>query len=116
MPAADAADVEARWQRIKDAEKSRSSVTDGVPHSLPALTQAAKLMTRLDNAGRPVPVEPAAAAAVSELAASGLDPAELVLAAIAFEREAGRDPDAEFRSRVRAFRERILAAEQAEAE
>jgi XTP/dITP diphosphohydrolase len=113
LPAADASDVEARWQSLKAAEKERSSVTDGVPHSMPALTQVAKLLTRLANAGQSAPLEPAAAAAVAELAASGHDLGEVVIAAIAQQRSAGLDPDAVLRERVRGLRTRITAAERA---
>lgn len=41
-----AAEVDAEWQRIKAAEKSRDSVHDGLPASLPALLWADKLVGR----------------------------------------------------------------------
>lgn len=112
VAAADASEVEARWQQQKNAEKSRSSVTDGVPVSLPALTQVNKLMTRLHNAGLPAPLDAAAVAAVAEIQANGVDLAALQLAVIAALRADGQDPDARMRSEVRDFRAAIQAAEQ----
>ena len=72
-PAADAAYVEAKWQELKNAEKARTSVTDGVPVSLPALTQASKLLQRLDNADAAAPLSLPAVEAVSDLMTSGLE-------------------------------------------
>lgn len=111
MPVADAIDVEARWQELKRLEKSRTSVIDGVPVSLPAQTQVAKLLTRLANAQVPPPVETAAAAAVEKLVAEGHDLTSIVLAVIAHQQAAGLDPDAEMRAKVRDFRRAIQAVE-----
>jgi XTP/dITP diphosphohydrolase len=43
---ADASEVEANWHVAKAAEKGRDSVTDGIPHALPALLRAAKVESR----------------------------------------------------------------------
>mgnify|MGYP003346242486 CR=1 FL=1 len=112
-PAADAAYVEAKWQELKNAEKARTSVTDGVPVSLPALTQASKLLQRLDNADAAAPLSLPAVEAVADLMTSGLDAGELMIALVARLRAEGRDPDALMRESVRAFRTAIVAAEQA---
>jgi XTP/dITP diphosphohydrolase len=45
--------VVANWEVIKDAEKSRASVTDGIPVSLPALSLARKLLARSARIGIP---------------------------------------------------------------
>lgn len=111
VAAADASAVEANWQRLKNAEKSRTSVTDGVPVSLPALTQLAKLLTRLRNAEGQAPVPANAAAAVAALESQGLDLSDVVIAAIAAQHSKGDDPDALLRERVRAFRGAIQAVE-----
>ena len=47
--------VAANWEQIKQAEKQRQSVTDGVPLGQPALALAAKLVSRAGKAGLPVP-------------------------------------------------------------
>lgn len=38
--------VEANWHALKAKEKGRTSVTDGIPESLPALVRAAKVLAR----------------------------------------------------------------------
>ena len=50
-----AADVAARWDEIKHAERRRSSVLDGVPRSLPALMRAQKLVSRAGALAVPAP-------------------------------------------------------------
>ncbi len=109
--AADAAAVESKWQELKNAEKSRTSVTDGVPVSLPALTQASKLLQRLDNASAPAPLHMDAVEAVEDALASGIDPGQLMIALVAKLRAEGRDPDALMRESVRGFREAIINSE-----
>ena len=52
----DAASVNDAWQEIKAREKDRTSPTEGVPASLPALLYADKVLDRLDRAGSPVAV------------------------------------------------------------
>lgn len=48
---ADAGEVEVNWERLKQAEKERSSLMDDVPASLPALARAAKLQRRAASVG-----------------------------------------------------------------
>ncbi len=45
-----------QWDRIKRAEKDRSSALDGVPGSLPALARAQKIASRAARAGLDAPV------------------------------------------------------------
>lgn len=47
-----------QWDRIKRAEKDRSSALDGVPGSLPALARAQKIASRAARAGLDAPVPP----------------------------------------------------------
>ena len=47
----DDVDVPGRWERIKQAEKARESVLDGVPATMPALARAQKVVGRLRRAG-----------------------------------------------------------------
>jgi tetrapyrrole methylase family protein / MazG family protein len=49
--AATAADVMARWEQIKKAEKGRSSVMEGIPLALPALLYAMKVQKRAATEG-----------------------------------------------------------------
>lgn len=42
----DASHVESNWQQMKQVEKGRTSVTEGIPAALPALVLANKLLSR----------------------------------------------------------------------
>ena len=47
----DADDVAERWERLKKAEKGRSSVMDGIPSTLPALAYALKVQRKAASQG-----------------------------------------------------------------
>ena len=111
VESSDAATVEAAWQALKNAEKARTSVTDGVPVSLPAFTQANKLLQRLDHGSMTVPINGASVAAAEAVLASGADASDVVIALIHLLREQGVDADAELRDRVTKFRAAIIAME-----
>lgn len=49
--ASDPAEVEAAWRRIKDGEKRRDGLLDGVPLALPALARAQKAVARARHDG-----------------------------------------------------------------
>ena len=49
--AADAAEVLGRWERLKQQEKGRASLVEGIPAALPALARVAKLEGKLRSAG-----------------------------------------------------------------
>jgi XTP/dITP diphosphohydrolase len=55
VDAADASAVQANWETIKAAEKSRSSVLDGIPMALPALARADKVLGRVERLDAAVP-------------------------------------------------------------
>jgi XTP/dITP diphosphohydrolase len=95
-----ASEVEANWDAIKQAEKQRESILDGVPVALPALARAAKLVGRADKAGLDVAV-PGSGSIGDRL---------LALAAEA--QRAGFDPEAELRGALTAWGEAVRAAEQ----
>jgi len=48
-------EVAARWEVLKKAEKGRTSVTEGIPASLPALALVAKLQRKAESVGMPLP-------------------------------------------------------------
>ncbi len=48
-------EVAARWEVMKQAEKGRASVFDGVPAALPALALAAKMQRKAESTGRQLP-------------------------------------------------------------
>lgn len=55
--ASSASDVEEHWQRLKEQERPRTSVVDGVPMALPALALSEKLLSRCVKAGLPLEVD-----------------------------------------------------------
>lgn len=94
-----AAEVNANWDSIKTAEKSRTSVTDGVPLSQPALTLASTLLRKAEKA------------AISIDQAGGEGIGERLLALVVEARAQGLDPEVELRQVARALRDRIISAE-----
>ena len=95
---ASADDLDGTWERLKQDEKGRASVTDGVPLGQPALSLAAKLQKRAARVGAPVP------------SFDGLG-GEL-WALVARCRDEGVDPEAELRKVARAYRDRLAAVEE----
>ena len=94
---ASAEDLEGSWERLKAAEKGRTSVTEGIPMGQPALTLAAKLQRRGRKAGvPPLPVD-----------GLGGELWDLVGRCV----EAGVDPEAELRAVARAYRDHVQAHE-----
>jgi XTP/dITP diphosphohydrolase len=77
------------WEAVKATEKQRDDLFDGIPRELPALARAAKVLDRLERAGRHLPAP---------------DPADLgdrLLALVAEARAAGEDPEQALRDAVR---------------
>ena len=94
---ASADDLEGTWDRLKAAEKGRTSVTEGVPLGQPALSLAAKLQRRAARLGAPVP----------GWDGLGGELWELVRRAAA----QGLDAEVELRSVARAFRDGLARVE-----
>lgn len=92
-------DVNAHWQRTKQVEKQRESVTDGIPLGQPGLALAAKLAGRVRAGG----------VAVELPRGEGIGYELLELAARA-EAE-GTDPETALRAAARAYRDAIRGAE-----
>lgn len=112
VDAADAEAVEANWDQIKAAEKQRSSALDGVPHALPALALASKLIGRATRA-KLVDDDPSHDSSLNEspdeLTEEGLGEALFALTSRAT--AAGLDPEQALRRRTRIFEEQIRARE-----
>ncbi len=96
-PGGSADDLEGSWDALKKAEKGRSSVTEGVPLSQPALALAAKLQKRAGKLGAPVPAYEGLGGQLWE--------------AVRACREAGEDPEAALRAVARQFRDRLAEVE-----
>ncbi|MDQ1740402.1 MAG: nucleoside triphosphate diphosphatase [Pseudonocardiales bacterium] len=92
-----AAVVATNWEAIKQAEKQRNSVTDGIAMQQPALALAAKLVSRSSRAGLAAPLP----------AGDGIG--ERLLAVVADAVQAGVDPEQALRATARAYRAGIRA-------
>jgi XTP/dITP diphosphohydrolase len=99
--------VEANWQEIKKAEKSRESAMDGVALSQPALALAAKLLSRAARAGVAAPVPDAPADPTRDEPALGAALIRLVAAA----GEAGLDAEGALRQAALKYAEAVRAIE-----
>ena len=94
---APADDLDATWEQMKQAEKGRTSVTEGVPLGQPALSLAAKLQKRGARVGVPLP---SYAGVGGEL-----------WALVARCQDEGIDPEAELRRVARDYRDRLASIE-----
>jgi MazG family protein len=82
-PPLDAAAVDRAWQAIKEQDKPRSSRTDGLPETLPALLYAAKVVERGAIASEaPVELGDRLLALVAEAVADGIDPEQALRDAV----------------------------------
>lgn len=104
--------ADATWFELKRAEKKRTSVTEGVPLALPALTLATKLRHRAHAGGGTA--EPAGdlahTIADDALACLGGDAAalgELLMALVVIADERGWDAEAVARTAARDYRDRL---------
>ncbi len=109
-------DPDASWWDLKQAEKGRSSVTEGVPVALPALALATKLRHRSQAGGvaESASSEPARARIATAVAELGDDEdalGDLLMACVEVADERGWDAEGVARSAARGFRDRLLAAE-----
>ncbi len=103
------------WEERKITEKGRTSIMDGIPASLPALSLAEKTVKKAGAIGAPVPGELTGTVG-DRLAAVAADPTDatvgqalMALAAVA--REAGVDPEMALRAEVRAAADAVRAFE-----
>jgi XTP/dITP diphosphohydrolase len=108
-------EVKQNWDAIKAAERAAKgggpgSVLEGVPFGQPALALAAQLQRRAERAGVPAGLADLAGAdgnaAISEIGAE-------LFALVARAGAAGLDPELELRAASRAYRDRVLAWEEA---
>lgn len=94
--------VASNWEDIKRAEKRRQSATDGIPLGQPALSLAAKLVSRSGRAGLDVPLP------------AGTGIGERLLAVVADAVRAGVDPELALRETARSYRTAIRERERAD--
>lgn len=97
------AEVVANWEQIKNAEKGRTSFSDGVALGQPALSLATKLVSRADRNDLPVP-DPIAPAVNEDLGRT-------LLALISWAVQNQIDPEAALRKAALTFQADIQAIE-----
>ncbi|MBB5153590.1 MazG family protein [Saccharopolyspora phatthalungensis] len=96
----DAESQHTRWEELKQQEKQRESIVDGVALGQPAVALAAKLVQRANRAGIPADAMP-----------RGETPGDVLFGAAAQAKLTGHDPEDQLRSVALAFAERIRSAE-----
>ncbi|WP_372593093.1 MazG family protein [Actinotalea sp.] len=104
----DAEEVHRRWETIKQEEKARDSVFDGIPLGMPALSRAQKVLGRARRAGLPLP----APAAITDEDSLG----DALLALVAAAQSSGWEAEGALRSAVRRYEASSRAAEPNRAE
>ena len=99
----DAAVLAANWEYLKQAEKGRASVMDGIPRGLPALSFAEKVLDKAERIGvaTPAPIDPDGALG------------SVLLGLVAHARAEGIDPEAALRGAVRQLRDEAMSVESA---
>jgi len=110
---ADAGEVVANWERIKQEEKRRSSALDGIPAALPALSLADKVLQRAERAGWTTDTGDLGRS-LAGLVPSGTGSEELgrvLLALVAAGRAGHLDAEAALRTAVTAAERRFRHAE-----
>ncbi|HEX6418303.1 MAG TPA: hypothetical protein VFZ77_07395, partial [Acidimicrobiales bacterium] len=101
---ADADEVAARWEQLKQVEKGRASVMDGIPAALPALLYAATVQKKAASQGVDWRELLADDAAVG-------DTGRRLLEAVDRARRAGEDAETELRIAAEHVRDRFRARE-----
>jgi tetrapyrrole methylase family protein/MazG family protein len=100
-----AGQVMRNWEHIKQAEKGRASLMDGIPTALPSLLYAHKVQRKAASVG----LEPAGDASAGIAGAE--DVGDALFALVNRARQAGVDPESALRATTVRFRERFEAVE-----
>jgi len=98
LEVANVAEVEANWETLKDAEKRRGSVLEGIPWALPALALADKVVGRATKAG-------------VDVTATDGGIGDQLLRLVVDARAAGVDAEQELRDAVRRLTDSVRDAE-----
>lgn len=91
-----------RWEELKQQEKRRESILDGVALGQPAIALAGKLATRTGRAGLPIDLFPGSA-----------EPAERIFLLAAKAKRGGADPEDQLRAVAKRFAGDVRDAEAA---
>ncbi|MFC7544866.1 nucleoside triphosphate pyrophosphohydrolase [Plantactinospora sp. GCM10030261] len=116
-------EITANWERIKQAERPRESVLDGIATGQPALALATKILERTARAGLAVPLpepQPGVQAGPGAGSEPGPEPAAgspqdrlgaELLALVARAHEAGLDPELALRTATSRYADAVRVAE-----
>ena len=105
-------ELEANWAKIKEEEKQRESVTDGVPQAMPALQLATQLIYRARKSGVVAgdsEVKESVREVIGEVNQEQI--AALLVATIELAREADIDAESVLRSEMMRYRSRVRESE-----
>jgi len=114
-------DVLSNWEKIKRAEKSRTSIFDGVPSALPGLSYARTIQSKAAKVGFDWPdvsgALPKIAEEANELANAGENEiadelGDLLFAVVNVARHLDVDPEVALRAATHKFRSRVEQVEQ----
>jgi XTP/dITP diphosphohydrolase len=105
-------ELEANWAKIKEAEKQRESVTDGVPTAMPALQLATQLIYRsrkLELDAGSIDLKEALRNAIGIVSQEQV--AALLVATVELAREQDIDAESVLRAEMMRYRSRVRQAE-----
>ena len=105
-------ELEANWAKIKDEEKQRESVTDGVPQAMPALQLATQLIYRARKSGVVAghsQVKESLRDVIGEVNQEQI--AALLVASVELAREADIDAESVLRAEMMRYRSRVRESE-----
>ena len=105
-------ELEANWAKIKEEEKQRESVTDGVPQAMPALQLATQLIYRARKTGVVAgdsQVKESVREVIGEVSQEQI--AALLVATVELAREADIDAESVLRAEMMRYRTRVRESE-----
>lgn len=105
-------ELEANWAKVKQEEKQRDSVTDGVPQAMPALQLATQLIYRARKSGIVAgssEVKESLRNVVGEVTQETL--AALLIATVELAREVDIEPESVLRAEMTRYRARVRESE-----
>ena len=105
-------ELETNWAKIKEDEKQRESVTDGVPQAMPALQLATQLIYRARKSGVVAgnsEVKESVREVIGEVSQEQI--AALLVATVELAREADIDAESVLRAEMMRFRSRVRESE-----
>ena len=105
-------ELEANWAKIKEEEKQRESVTDGVPQAMPALQLATQLIYRARKSGVVAgdsEIKESVREVIGEVSQEQI--AALLVATVELAREADIDAESVLRAEMMRYRSRVRESE-----